>query len=152
MAKKKKWIKFRHRVISTLAYPFLKVWACCKYKIKIKRCKKRGQYLILANHQTGFDQFFVGLTFKNPVYYVASEDLFSNGLSSRLIKYAVAPIPIKKQATDVRAVINCIQVAREGGSIAIFPEGNRTYSGATCHMNKSIAPLAKKLGLPIAFR
>lgn len=151
MAKKKKWIKLRHRIISTLAYPVLKVWARCKYKIKITRHKKHGQYLILANHQTGFDQFFVGLTFKDPVYYVASEDLFSNGLSSRLIKFAVAPIPIKKQAADVRAVINCMQVAKEGGSIAIFPEGNRTFSGQTVNINKSISPLAKKLGLPIVF-
>ena len=111
MAKKKKWIKLRHRVITSLVRPWMKLWARFKYKIKIKKHKGRDQYLILANHQTGFDQFFVGLTFKKHVYYVASEDLFSNGLSSRLIKYAVAPIPIKKQSTDVRAVINCIQVA-----------------------------------------
>ena len=151
MAKKKKWCKFRHFVVFLIAKPILKVWARLKYKIKIKKFKKRGQYLILANHQTAFDQFFCGLTFKNPVYYVASEDSFSNGWLSRIIKYIVAPRPLKKQTTDVRAVMNCIQVAREGGSIAIFPEGNRTYSGKTEFINKTIAPLAKKLGLPIAF-
>jgi 1-acyl-sn-glycerol-3-phosphate acyltransferase len=42
-------------------------------------------------------------------------------------------------------------VAREGGSIAIFPEGNRTFSGETCYINPAIGGLAKKLGLPIAF-
>ena len=151
MAKKKKWCKFRHFVVFMLAKPVFRVWVRLKYKIKIKKYKKRGQYLILANHQTGFDQFFCGLAFKNPVYFVASEDLFSNGVLSRILKYVVAPIPIKKQSTDIRAVMNCIQVAREGGSIAIFPEGNRTFSGETVFMNKAIAPLAKKLGLPIAF-
>lgn len=151
MAKKKKWRKFRHRVVRNIAFAVLGIVSRIKYGIKIKKHKQRGQYLILMNHQTAFDQFFCGLTFKGPVYYVASEDLFSNGWLSRIIKYLVAPIPIKKQTTDVRAVMNCLQVAREGGTIAIAPEGNRTYSGKTEYMNKAIASLAKKLGLPIAF-
>lgn len=151
MAKNKKWCKFRHRVVTFLARPVLALWSRCKYGIKIKKYKKRGQYLVLMNHQTAFDQFFLGLTFKGPMYYISSEDLYSNGWVSRIIRFIVAPIPIKKQTTDVRAVMNCIKVAREGGSIAMAPEGNRTYSGKTVHINKAVSPLAKKLGLPIAF-
>jgi 1-acyl-sn-glycerol-3-phosphate acyltransferase len=101
------------------------------------------------NHQTAFDQFFVGLAFKQPVYYLASEDIFSIGFASKLIKYLVEPIPIKKQTTDIRAVLNCIKVSREGGTIAIAPEGNRTYSGKTEYMNPAIAGLARTLKLPI---
>ncbi len=151
MAKNKKWCKFRHRVITFFLRPVLALWSRCKYGIKIKKHKKRGQYLVLMNHQTAFDQFFLGITFKGPMYYISSEDLYSNGWVSRIIKFLVAPIPIKKQTTDVRAVMNCIKVAREGGSIAMAPEGNRTYSGKTVHINKAVSPLAKKLGLPIAF-
>ena len=62
----------------------------------------------------------------------------------------VAPIPIKKQANDVGAVLNCLRVAREGATIAIAPEGNRTYSGCTEFINPTIAMLAKRLKLPIA--
>ena len=40
---------------------------------------------------------------------------------------------------------------REGGSIAIAPEGNRTYSGTTEDIRPSIAQMAKFLGLPVAF-
>ena len=57
----------------------------------------------------------------------------------------MAPIPIKKQTMDITAVKNCILVAREGGTICIAPEGNRTYSGRTEYMRPSIASLAKKL-------
>ena len=152
MAKKKKWLKFRHRVITELARAILGPITRHRYNIEIEKFRDQGdrQYFVMMNHQTAFDQFFVGLAFKGPIYYIASEDLFSNGLVSRLIKYAVAPIPIKKQRTDVGAVMNCIRVAREGGTIAISPEGNRTYSGKTEHINPAIAPLAKKLKLPIA--
>jgi hypothetical protein len=46
--------------------------------------------------------------------------------------------------------MNCLRVAREGGTIALAPEGNRTYSGKTEYMNPAIAALARKLALPIA--
>ena len=46
--------------------------------------------------------------------------------------------------------MTCIRVAREGGTIALAPEGNRTYSGKTEYMNPAIAGLAKKIKLPIA--
>lgn len=151
-SRKKKWIRFRHRIVTVLLRLTLGPYARLKYNIKIKRFREQGkrQYLVLLNHQTAFDQFFVGLAFRGPMYYVASEDLFSKGWVSSLIKYLVAPIPIKKQTTDVRAVLNCIKVAKEGGTIVIAPEGNRTYSGKTEYMSDSIVSLAKKLGLPIA--
>ena len=150
--KNKKWIRFRHAVVRNLLYGTLGVYSRIKYNIKIERFKEQDKrpYLVLFNHQTAFDQFFVGMSFRGPVYYMASEDLFSNGFTSSLIRYLVAPIPIKKQTADVRAIMNCMKVAKEGGTIAIAPEGNRTYSGRTEYMNPSIALLAKKLGMPIA--
>ena len=151
MGKKIKWIKFRHRVVRNIAYAILAPYSKIVYGIKIQKNpeKKKRQYLILMNHQTPFDQFFVGMAFKGPVYYLATEDIFSNGWISKLITYLIAPIPIKKQTTDARAVMNCIRVAKEGGTIALAPEGNRTYSGKTEHINPAIVPLVKKLSLPL---
>lgn len=153
MGKKKKWLRFRHRVVRNVAYVVLSPISRWKYGVRVEKFKdtKKRRFLILYNHQTAFDQFFVGQTVSGPVYYLASEDLFSNGFVSSLLRWAVAPIPIKKQSTDVTAVINCIRVAREGGTIAIAPEGNRTFSGKTEYINPAIAMLAKKLKLPIAF-
>ncbi len=149
--KKRKWLKLRHKIIRNLAYYVLYPYARLKYNITIHKFKgqQKRPYLILLNHQTPFDQFFVGMSFKGPIYYLATEDIFSMGFLSKVIKYLVAPIPIKKQTTDASAVMNCIRITREGGTIAIAPEGNRTYSGKTEYMNPAIAPLARKLGLPI---
>ena len=149
--KNKKWTRFRHRVVRNIAYCILRPYVSIVYKIKIDKFKaqEKRPYLILLNHQTPFDQFFVGMAFKGPIYYMATEDIFSNGWISSVIRYLVAPIPIKKQTTDVRAILNCMKVAKEGGSISIAPEGNRTYSGRTEYMSDSIVPLARKLGMPI---
>ena len=152
MKKDQKWMKFRHKVVTEILRYTLGLYARWKYRIRIEPFREQGNrpYLILMNHQTGFDQFFVGLTFNRPVYYLASEDIFSMGWVSRLIEWLVAPIPIKKQTTDLQAVKNCIRVAREGATLCIAPEGQRTFHGKTVYMGPAIAGLAKKLGLPIA--
>lgn len=130
---------------------FFRAYSRIKYGARIKPFKEEGkrQYLVLFNHQTAFDQFFVALSFRQHLYFLASEDIFSKGFLSSALRYLVAPIPIKKQTTDVRAIMNCMRVVKEGGSISLAPEGNRTYSGKTEYMSPSIAPLARKLGLPI---
>ena len=150
--KKKKWLKLRHRIIRHTLGIFFRAYSRIKYGARIRSFKqeKKRQYLVLFNHTTAWDQFFVALSFRQHLYFLASEDIFSKGFLSSALRFLQGPIPIKKQTTDVRAILNCIKVAKEGGSISLAPEGNRTYSGKTEYMNPSIAPLAKKLGLPIA--
>ena len=151
--KTKKWLQPRHKVVVPFLRELFRPIALWMYHIKIEKFKEENgrQYLVLANHQTGFDQFFPSFAFRQHLYYVASEDIFSMGWLSKLIEWIAAPIPIKKQVTDIRAVMNCMKVAKEGGSIAMFPEGNRTFSGETGYINPAVGGLAKKLGLPIAF-
>ena len=148
---KKKWMKPRHKIIQNLARLILGPYCKWKYGITVEKFKEEEErpYLILYNHQTGFDQFFVGLSFKSTIYYLATEDIFSMGFVSDLLRFAVEPIPIKKQTTDVGAVMNCLRVAREGGTICIAPEGNRTFSGRTAYINPAIAVLAKKIRVPV---
>ena len=149
--KKQTWTKFRHRVVTGLVRIFFTPYVNIKYHIKVERFKEQGdrQYLVLFNHQTSFDQFFVGMAFLRPVYYMATEDIFSMGWVSNLIRYIVAPIPIRKQTTDIAAIRNCVRVAKEGGTIALAPEGNRTYSGRTEYINPSIVSLIRMLKLPV---
>jgi 1-acyl-sn-glycerol-3-phosphate acyltransferase len=149
--KQKKWVKFRHKVVTVILYIVLAPYIYLKYGIHVDRFREKTKrnYLILLNHQTPFDQFFVGMSFDRPLYYLATEDIFSMGWISSAIRWLIAPIPIKKQTTDIQAVMNCLRVVRDGGSVVIAPEGNRTYSGRTLYMNPAISGLARKMKLPI---
>ena len=76
MEKKKKkqtWTKRRHRIVQAIARVLLTPYVKLKYRIQIDRFAQEEDrpYLVLMNHTTAFDQFFVGLHFKNPVYYMA---------------------------------------------------------------------------------
>ncbi len=150
--KVKKWIRFRHTVVRNVLYLPFYLYCRIVYRIKLEKYKgdKNQPHFILFNHQTGFDQFFVSMCFPKHVYYVSSEDLFSKAWLSKALSYLVAPIPFRKSTSDIAAIKNCMRIAREGGSIGMAPEGNRTYSGTTEHMKPAVASLAKALKLPLA--
>ena len=146
------WVKPRHRIIQNLVALGLRPYVRWKYHIDVTpfRDPQDRPLLIVMNHQTGFDQFFAALAFKRPIYFIASEDIFSLGWVSRLITWLVAPIPIKKQTSDLRAVRNSMQIAKEGGSICLAPEGNRTFDGKLCYIKPAILGLIRLLKLPVA--
>ena len=154
MAKKKekKWCHFRHLVVISLMriimWPILRF----KYGFHYKKFQHdKRNYLILFNHQTTQDQFFVGYLFKNKTYYVTSDDFTTIPFVSWVLKVLVHIIPYKKASTDFGILKNCKQVASENGNIAIAPEGNRCYSGKTGYINPTIAKMIKFLKLPVAF-
>ena len=151
-AKQKKqdhWMRRRHRVVLALVRYPLTIWSRLACRVKVTPCEGKEPCLILYNHQTPYDQFFVMMGFRQFIYYLITEDVMSNGWLSSLIRWLGAPIPIKKQTTDLNAIKSMLKVAREGGTIALAPEGNRTYSGKTEHMSTGIARLARKMRLPI---
>ena len=150
--KQKRWTHPRHAVVTKILKPILTPFILWRYHISVEPFAQQGNrpYLVLYNHQTPFDQFYVAIAFHGPVYYMATEDIFSLGWISDVLRWLVNPIPIRKQTTDIQAVMNCMRIAREGGTIAIAPEGNRTYSGRTEYMNPAIAGMIKKLNLPVA--
>ena len=145
------WCKKRHKIITAIIRPIFKIHFKCKYNLDVK-INKEINYpaLILSNHVTSLDPFIVGSFFKQPLYYMASLDLFQHLFIGKLIKFLVNPIPkAKSKKSDLAAIKSCIKVARENGTICIFPEGNRTVTGKLGHIDKSIAKLAKSLKLPI---
>lgn len=150
--RQKKWMRPHHHFVWGCLFPFLALYTRLRYNISVAPFREQGKrpYLVLMNHQTPFDQFFVCMAIRGPVYFLATEDIFSLGWVSDIIRFLVNPIPIKKQTGDLQATMTCLRVAREGCTIALAPEGNRTYSGRTEYINPAIAKLARHLKLPIA--
>lgn len=151
MKKTKKWVKRRHRVITRIGDFFYGTALRLKvdFDYKVYKDTKKRPHIILFNHQSSWDQFLVGMSFRGPLYYVATEDIFSGGLLSKLLKWSLNPIPFKKSTNDLSAVRNCLKVVKEGGSIIMAPEGNRTYSGKTCYIKPSVVKLIRVTKAPV---
>ena len=145
------WIKKRHNIIVALLRPFFNLFYRIKYKCKIKAIAvPKDGCIIVSNHVTSMDPFMVGLKFNKPLYYMASNDIFQHKFTGKLIKFLVNPIPKEKSnKNDIKAVKTCVKVAKEKGSICIFPEGNRTLSGKLGYIDPSIVKLIKLLKKPL---
>lgn len=148
---KKTWIKPRHRIVrAVLCYP-VKLFFFLFYGLRTERYKNKGSgkqpCLILGNHTTPLDSVCLGTSFQFPIYYVASDHVLRQGWISRLLEYLVAPIPIVKSKFDLRTVKDMMTIVKEGGSVSLFPEGNRNYNGETARFSPAVARLAKSLGI-----
>ncbi len=134
-------------------FAFLRVAMAPIFRLKYhyraeKSPLKKGPCIVLSNHQATMDPFFIAKAFPFPLYYYASDDLF-NVKASPLIKYLAAPIPKSKSVSDLKAVMISLRVLREGGSIGITPEGNRTLSGRMWEISPAVAKLVKTAKVPL---
>lgn len=147
----KKHVKQRHQIIvkiaKTLVAPFFR--AKLGFKLQPFDLKPYGPCLIISNHVTPFDPIFVTDTFGQQIYYLASEVIFSNGLISRVLEFCFAPIAKSKSQTDFAAIKEMINIAKEGGSVAVFVEGNSSFNGENYPFEDSIGKLVLMLKLPL---
>lgn len=147
-----RWTKFRHHIAFLFFRPIFRIYLKIRYHYTAKQYKlQKGPHLIVFNHPTAFDPFMVSISFRRPIYFMATDDIFSLKFASWWIKYLVAPISKSKSFQDMNAVKNMLRVANEGGTIALSPEGNRTYTGQLCHINPAIVKLIKHLKIPLVF-
>ena len=124
-------------------------WKKYGYKAEKFKLDKKQNYLIICNHSCSLDPFMLGKSFFRPIYFVASDDLLKNGFVSKIMNHTVSPIPIRKGTMDISSIKTCISIAKEGGTIGIFPEGNRTYSGDISYLGMNLVKFIRKLDLPL---
>lgn len=150
--KRKKEVKFRHRVsrkfFKFILWPFIKIKYRYEYKY-YKDLKKKGPFLILANHTIAMDPILLSFAFPFHIYYIATEQIFNLGLLSKLLLYLVNPISKTKASTDITTIRKAKTIVNEGGSIGVYPEGNVTYDGGPVTINKSIVKLVRFLKIDI---
>ncbi len=146
MSKKKtQFVKFRHKVVYTLLRPIFKLYFKIAYNFKYQKYTGEKDVLILSNHVTTLDPFFLATSFDFPIYYVASDQILNLGFTSKIIKYLVCPISKTKGISDLQTIKDIVTVSKEGGAVGLFPEGNRTFTGYLCTIPPQIGKLIKLL-------
>lgn len=106
----------------------------------------KGPFLITANHNGELDPALLALSFREHMYFVASEHVFRKGFASWLLNYCFAPIVRVKGTTDATAALNVIRTIRKKANVCLFAEGNRSYNGVTGPIFPATGKLAKATG------
>lgn len=142
-------VKKRHGAWNKIVSPFISAYLKKQFAYTFEKCDIKPPFLVLANHTTDYDAFFIAKSFKNHLYFVMSDHVSSIPFVGKLVRHLVSPIPITKSTSDPTTVRNIMSVIKQGAPVALFPEGNKSFSGEMSEMKHSIAKLAKKLNVPV---
>ncbi|NLA85685.1 MAG: 1-acyl-sn-glycerol-3-phosphate acyltransferase [Clostridiales bacterium] len=102
-----------------------------------------GPFLLIANHVTDMDPLMIGCSFKQQMYFVASEHLFRKGLFTKLMVWLVAPIARIKGSTDTVSAMNIIRAVKQKSNVGLFAEGDRSWNGLTGRLHPTTGRLVK---------
>ena len=149
--KTKKWVRKYHQPLFVVLRFLLCLFARIFYGYKAERFKiKKGEkYIIICNHQTTLDPVFLGVAFNKLTYFVSNDDLVHIKYASWWLTKCFGIIPKSKGKSDFKTVKTMLQVLKENGSVGIFPEGNRTFSGELCYINPAIIKFVKSAKAPL---
>lgn len=105
--------------------------------------------LIVANHQTYFDPFWIAVPVKRKLRFMAWDRAFDLFLIGRLIRYLGA-FPVNLQRGSRQSFRQAIKFLREGANLFIFPEGAREFSnGKLLPFKSGAVKIALKADVPI---
>ncbi|WP_193751407.1 lysophospholipid acyltransferase family protein [Bacillus coahuilensis] len=105
-------------------------------------------YIILSNHVTNWDPFYINCYVNEPICFVASDSLFRKPLLKPLLHYVNA-IPKTKYKSDTRTIRGMVNAKKENRVIGLFPEGNRNWDGQTEPIPLAVSKLVKMLTIPV---
>ena len=109
-----------------------------------------GPLLIISNHVTHYDYFFVGISLREHLYFVASEHAFRRKYLSRILRFLFAPIPHSKAALGVSTVLNIKRKLAAGHNVCIFAEGGCSFNGQSIKTVSSTAKVVRSMGVSLA--
>ena len=111
-----------YRVVRVLSSVALRSW----FRIRTSGAEHvpdRGAAIVAANHKSFLDAFFIGLSTRRRVRFMAKAELFRGPfawLFSRL-----GAFPVRRGEADPSALATARAILGEGGVLVVFPEGTR---------------------------
>jgi 1-acyl-sn-glycerol-3-phosphate acyltransferase len=107
-----------------------------------------GPALLIANHQSYLDPVLVGLSSRRHLRYLARKTLFRHRLFRWLIQ-SLNAVPIDQEGVGKEGIRTVLEQLRGGQAVVVFPEGERTGTGAMSPLKPGIHLLLKKSQAPI---
>lgn len=117
-----------YHLVATLSWPVIHGL----YRLEVRgmdRLPPEGGFVLAANHSSNFDPWPLGLPLwpRRQLYFMAKVELF-NPVLAPLLRAARA-FPVRRGEADVEAIETAVRICREGGIVAMFPEGTRRTKG-----------------------
>ena len=108
----------------------------------------REPALVVSNHSSLLDPMFLSLAVGRAVHFLSTELVFSGGAMGWVNQFFGA-VPKRKFTADPRAILRLRRWRDLGGSIGLFPEGERTWDGRPLPILPGVEKLVRAMDLPV---
>lgn len=111
---------------------------------------KKEPYLLLANHSSMLDPFWVGHPIYRPSRFMGSAQMLKTPYLGAFLR-KLGTFPKIKYVKDKEAMETLQNFYDQGFVITLFPEGNRSWDGKTTKIAPGIGRLVKRLQSPVVY-
>lgn len=108
----------------------------------------REPALVMSNHSSFWDPLFLSLATGRAIHFLATELAFAGGPIGWVSRFFGA-VPKHKYTPDPRAILRLRRWRDMGGSIGLFPEGERTWDGRPLPILPAVEKLVRAMDLPV---
>jgi 1-acyl-sn-glycerol-3-phosphate acyltransferase len=107
-----------------------------------------GAAIVAPNHKSFWDSFFIGVCTRRHLRFMAKTELIEARYGRLLVR--LGAFPVRRGAADDDALETARTVLRQGGLLALFPEGTRIRDPDELgHPKRGAGRLALEEGAPI---
>jgi len=108
----------------------------------------KGALIIVANHATYLDPFWIALRLYRTVQYMAMTPLFKYSWINKILRWFGA-FPVNLENPESSTIKKALSILKRGGALMIFPEGGRSKEGKLIPFKDGAAKLALRTGATI---
>ena len=117
-----------YHFVATVSWPVLRGL----YRLEasgLDRLPPEGGFVLAANHTSSLDPWLLGLPLwpKRQLFFMGKVELFNPVLGPLL--RAGGAFPVRRGEGDVEAIETAVRICKDGGIVAMFPEGTRQVKG-----------------------
>jgi 1-acyl-sn-glycerol-3-phosphate acyltransferase len=136
------WYRFVQYLSAILSVVVLRWRATGQHNVP-----KAGGVLLVCNHLSYLDVFFLGVSTRRPLNYVARSTLFLPVLGWFI--RSVGGFPIQREGIGVSGMKETLRRLRSGAIVTLFPEGTRSRDGRLGSLKPGIAALVARAAVPV---
>lgn len=106
------------------------IWFRLEFRGK-ENVPKGGPFVFCSNHVSGLDPTIVclGVPTRIKLRFIGKAELFKNPFLRLLLEGGLKAFAIERGTADMGALSKAVNIVKDGGVLAIFPEGTRSKDG-----------------------
>jgi 1-acyl-sn-glycerol-3-phosphate acyltransferase len=141
-----------YSTVVTLSRPFMR-WPLRLRAQGLENVPAAGGFVLASNHLSNVDPWPVAFPlYPRPVHFMGKAELFKNRALRWFLTNGGA-FPVRRGERDAESFKTAVRLARDGGVVAMFPEGTRRSKGLrkkhVARPHPGAARIALAAGVPL---